>query len=347
MSVNFDFKKHVIRVQGNREYLPVSARLIWFRSEHPDWGIVTTPVEINLTPEGNRSPYAIFQAQIFNAEGRLMATATKMEDARGFSDFIEKAETGSVGRALALCGYGTQFAPELEEGSRLSDSPQPQGGRYGGGYNNRSAASNAGVSRNAPMNGNGTRGPMTRPAPSANRPAPPAESRPEPVEDGFEDEPPLPAAPMPRAEASEPAPPAPSGASAEGNPRRPAPQGKVAPPGAAITRVREPEPENAPEPFEDEDDEDPFLEDDAEPTPASRAARTPAAASAEEGENRCSIEGCPNVLTPAQMTMSQNRYGRPLCPQHQREATPVVASGAGAGSGRRGTVRRGAEESLL
>ncbi len=41
--------------------------------------------------------------------------------------------TGSVGRALALCGFGTQFSPELDEvsGGRFADSPQPMGG--GGG----------------------------------------------------------------------------------------------------------------------------------------------------------------------------------------------------------------------
>ena len=121
--MTFDPKKYLIRVQGNAEYLPVSARLIWFRGEHPDWGIVTTPIEINLEKQ-----YAIFSASIFNADGKLMATATKMENVRGFQDFIEKAETGSVGRALAYCGYGTQFAPELEEGGRIADAPFPPRG---------------------------------------------------------------------------------------------------------------------------------------------------------------------------------------------------------------------------
>jgi hypothetical protein len=34
-----------------------------------------------------------------------------MEKAASFSDFLEKAETGAIGRALAALGYGTQFAP--------------------------------------------------------------------------------------------------------------------------------------------------------------------------------------------------------------------------------------------
>ena len=37
---------------------------------------------------------------------------------------MEKAETGSIGRALALLGYGTQFcADELDEGDRIVDAP--------------------------------------------------------------------------------------------------------------------------------------------------------------------------------------------------------------------------------
>ncbi len=46
-----------------------------------------------------------------------------MENALGFPDYLEKAETGSVGRALAELGFGTQFAPEFQEQSRIVDSP--------------------------------------------------------------------------------------------------------------------------------------------------------------------------------------------------------------------------------
>lgn len=118
----FDVKKHLIRVQGGREYLPVAARLVWFREEHPDWGIETRPVELNI-----EKGYAIFETFVYNHEGKLMSKGTKMETARGFADYVEKAETGSIGRALAVCGYGTQFAPELEEGDRIVDSPMPIG----------------------------------------------------------------------------------------------------------------------------------------------------------------------------------------------------------------------------
>lgn len=119
--MRFEPKRHLIKVQGGRMYLPVSARLIWFRNEHPDWGIETEPYAID--PDNQ---YAIFRAKIFDADGKLMAVGTKREDIRGFPDYIEKAETGAVGRALALVGYGTQFAPELDEvnAERFVDSPR-------------------------------------------------------------------------------------------------------------------------------------------------------------------------------------------------------------------------------
>ncbi len=110
--------KGMMKVQG-RDYLPVARRVNWFREEHPDWGIVTAPVEINIEQR-----YAIYSATILNEEGRIMATGTKMETEKGFPDFVEKAETGSVGRALGYLGYGTLAAFENEaEAVRIVDGP--------------------------------------------------------------------------------------------------------------------------------------------------------------------------------------------------------------------------------
>jgi hypothetical protein len=99
-----------------RDYLQVAHRLVWFREEHPTWTIETEPLAIE--PD-----YAIFTARVKDETGRLIATGTKHETQHGFFDFIEKAETGAIGRALALCGYGTQFAPELDEEERIVDAP--------------------------------------------------------------------------------------------------------------------------------------------------------------------------------------------------------------------------------
>lgn len=112
----FNPNDHLIDIKG-KKYLPVAARLVWFRDEHPDWSVRTELVE-----RGDK--WAIMKASIYNEKDMLIATAHKVETKDGFPDFLEKAETGAVGRALAMCGYGTQFAPEFDEGERLADSPQ-------------------------------------------------------------------------------------------------------------------------------------------------------------------------------------------------------------------------------
>ena len=63
------------------------------------------------------------KAIIKDKDGRIIATARKRETEIGFPDYIEKAETGAVGRALAMCGYGTLQAPEFDECERLADAP--------------------------------------------------------------------------------------------------------------------------------------------------------------------------------------------------------------------------------
>jgi hypothetical protein len=101
-------------------YLKVQHRVRWFREEHPEGRIETEIVE--LTPEA-----AVIRATIYsvNPKGEYvkLANATKREDKSHFDDYIESAETGAIGRALALCGYGTQFTTELDERNRLADSP--------------------------------------------------------------------------------------------------------------------------------------------------------------------------------------------------------------------------------
>ena len=100
-----------------KEYLEVRYRLVWFREDHSDWAI-----ETDLLSVTDQSAYA--RATIKNEQGRVIATSHKFETKQGFPDFIEKAETGAIGRSLALIGYGTQFcADELDEGARLVDAP--------------------------------------------------------------------------------------------------------------------------------------------------------------------------------------------------------------------------------
>lgn len=107
-----------------REYLQVAHRLVWFREEHPK-GILKTQL---LAHQGEgQNEYAVFKTEVFIDSDRgpmMIASGHKKETRAGFDDFMEKAETGSIGRALALAGFGTQFtADELDENDRLADAP--------------------------------------------------------------------------------------------------------------------------------------------------------------------------------------------------------------------------------
>ena len=98
------------------DYLPVAARIAWFRKDHPYWSIIT---EVELQAD----KAVVMKATIKDMQGTVIATARKKETEAGFPDYIEKAETGAIGRALAMCGYGTLQAPEFDEQDRLADTP--------------------------------------------------------------------------------------------------------------------------------------------------------------------------------------------------------------------------------
>lgn len=105
----------IIQLKG-KDYLQVAHRLVWFREEKPEWSIETEFLQIT-------DLHSIAKATIRNEQGRIIATGHKREDAKHFADHNEKSETGAIGRALALCGFGTQFAPDLDEEHRIVDSP--------------------------------------------------------------------------------------------------------------------------------------------------------------------------------------------------------------------------------
>jgi hypothetical protein len=139
-----NLRRFLIRLQGGKYYLPAAYRVVWFRDEFPDWGILT-----EITEGGQEAGFATVKATIFNAEGRLIATGHKTETRQDFpAGWVEKAESGAVSRALALCGFGTQFMPELDDdGSRPADSPQPISGRSDWSYRPRETDSPAGRAR--------------------------------------------------------------------------------------------------------------------------------------------------------------------------------------------------------
>lgn len=111
----FGPSEHLIDLKG-KAYLPVVWRLYWLRHTVPDASLTTEA--ITLTAD-----LAVFRATIRLPSGAV-ATGHGSETPRDFPDFIEKAETKSIGRALAALGYGTAFAlADFDEGGQPSESP--------------------------------------------------------------------------------------------------------------------------------------------------------------------------------------------------------------------------------
>ena len=95
-----EIKARMMKVTG-KDYLPALVRIMWFRDDHPDWRIITEIVN-------NDDEKALVKASIYNSEGILVSTAHKTQSRKQFPmGYVEKAETGAVGRALAYVGYGS------------------------------------------------------------------------------------------------------------------------------------------------------------------------------------------------------------------------------------------------
>ncbi|HEY4036980.1 MAG TPA: hypothetical protein VGL94_23730 [Ktedonobacteraceae bacterium] len=63
------------------------------------------------------------KATIKLANGAI-GTGTKMQNAAEFSEWLEKCETGAIGRALAGLGFGTAATDEMSEGEgHIVDAP--------------------------------------------------------------------------------------------------------------------------------------------------------------------------------------------------------------------------------
>lgn len=114
---SFEPARHLTRISG-ADYLEVKWRLVWLRESHPDASIST-----ELHHADDRQ--AIFKATV-TIPGGGSATGWGSESPNDFRDYLEKAETKALGRALAALGYGTQFCPDYDFGAdqqRVVDSP--------------------------------------------------------------------------------------------------------------------------------------------------------------------------------------------------------------------------------
>jgi hypothetical protein len=111
---DFDPRPHLMKLKG-KDYLPVAARIQWLHNDCATYTILTERIESTDT-------YALFRATVTLPTGST-ATGWGSETKADFTDFMEKAETKALGRALAHLGFGTAFALELDEGGSAADTP--------------------------------------------------------------------------------------------------------------------------------------------------------------------------------------------------------------------------------
>lgn len=101
------------------DYMEVKWRLLWLRTEHPE-------ARIHTELHKHEQDLAIFKAHVILPNG-AEATGWGSETADDWKDFIEKAETKALGRALAALGFGTQFCEDFDfaQGSeeKVVDAP--------------------------------------------------------------------------------------------------------------------------------------------------------------------------------------------------------------------------------
>lgn len=136
-----------IEVEIVSDYLPVQGRLLWLHSEKPKkvlFEVVSEDIrpDLKITKQvWEKDPHTNKSAKVdkfvegwakvtmrvtivMDDDRELMAEGTKTESAADFGDYVEKAQTGAIGRALLFLGYGTAFAAdELDEAHRIVDSP--------------------------------------------------------------------------------------------------------------------------------------------------------------------------------------------------------------------------------
>ena len=95
---------------GQKDYVDVSERILFFWELHPDWSILTSIEEVSL-----ETGVVIIKAWVEDEKGRIKSTGHAHEfqaDKKSrvnMTSFVENCETSAIGRALGTLGIGTEY----------------------------------------------------------------------------------------------------------------------------------------------------------------------------------------------------------------------------------------------
>jgi hypothetical protein len=122
----FDISKYLMKIrtrEGQQDYLKVAGRILALHNAYPDGGFAIELSVVELSDDR-----ATFIATVRLPNGTVTQNAGS--ETRGdFNDFIEKAATKAIGRALASAGFGTEYALadfDIGEGEERKDSDMPR-----------------------------------------------------------------------------------------------------------------------------------------------------------------------------------------------------------------------------
>lgn len=121
MAEGFEPARYLSKLKG-KDYLEVKWRLVWLRDEAPESQIRTEHVLLNE----NIAVFHAIATRIVDGEVKGVGEGYGSETPKDFGDYIEKAETKAIGRALGALGYGTQFCDDHDFGAdqgRVVDAP--------------------------------------------------------------------------------------------------------------------------------------------------------------------------------------------------------------------------------
>lgn len=110
-----------------KQYVQVNERILYFRSEYPEWSILTEVVSIT-------EDEVMCKATVLDPDGEVRFTGHAHEEKQASyinkTSYVENCETSAVGRALGMMGIGIETsiatAEEVKQAVNTQANAKPK-----------------------------------------------------------------------------------------------------------------------------------------------------------------------------------------------------------------------------